>query len=108
VVSTGDFSQVASNSYRAHITCTGDDATITSTGSFSQIESNGKNAIIFCAGRESQVKAEVGSWITFSGLKYSADVDGYVTTTVTVYVDGEKIKADTWCSLVGGDIEVHN
>ena len=50
------------------------------------------------------VKARLGSWITLSEWKYSKEKRRSVPVCVkTEYVDGERIKADTWYRLVDGE-----
>ena len=56
-----------------------------------------------CAGRNSKAKAKIGSWITLAEWKWSNEKNRYVPVCVkTEYVDGEKIKADTWYKLENG------
>lgn len=51
-------------------------------------------------------KAKVGSWITLSEWVYSNEKGRYIPKCVkTEYVDGEKIKADTWYKLVDGEFK---
>lgn len=51
-------------------------------------------------------KAKVGSWITLSEWVYSNKKCRYVPKCVkTEYVDGERIKADTWYKLVDGEFK---
>lgn len=51
-------------------------------------------------------KAKIGSWITLSEWKYSEDKECDVPICVkTEYVDGERIKADTWYKLVDGEFK---
>jgi hypothetical protein len=56
-----------------------------------------------CAGINSVAKASKGSWITLSEWSYSEGKQRYIPICVkTEFVDGEKIKADTYYSLKGG------
>ena len=56
-----------------------------------------------CAGNNSKAKAKIGSWITLAEWKWSNEKNRYVPVCVkTEYVDGEKIKADTWYKLENG------
>ena len=59
---------------------------------------------ICCAGYSSIAKAKRGSWITLAEWKY-LDEKG-ITMPVCVkteYVDGERIKEDTWYKIVDGE-----
>ena len=81
-----------------------DFAKIGSSGDSAQIESAGKDSVICCAGCDSAVKAKAGSWITLAEWEYSEAKNWYVPKCVkTEYVDGERIKADTWYKLIDGE-----
>ena len=81
----------------------GDDAKIGSSGNYAQIDSTGEGCVIMCAGINSVAKASKGSWITLSEWSYSDKKQRYIPVCVkTEFVDGEKIKADTYYSLKGG------
>jgi hypothetical protein len=57
-----------------------------------------------CAGTGSRVKAKKGSWITLAEWKWDNDKNRCIPVCVkTEYVDGERIKADTWYMLKGGE-----
>ena len=82
----------------------GDYAQIGSSGDSAQIESSGEDSVICSSGAESVVKAKLGSWITLAEWKYSDEKNRMVPQFVkTEFVDGEKIKADTWYKLIGGE-----
>ena len=88
---------------------TGDSAKIGSSGYSAQIDSTGVDSVICCAGNNCVVKAKIGSWITLAEWEYSKEKDRSVPRCVkTEYVDGEKIKADTWYRLKNGEfVEVY-
>ena len=76
---------------------------IGSSGYGAQIDSTGEDCVIMCAGINSVAKASKGSWITLSEWSYSEGKQRYIPICVkTEFVDGEKIKADTYYSLKGG------
>ena len=84
----------------------GDSAQIGSSGNYAQIDSTGEDSVICCAGINSMAKARLGSWITLSEWKYSEDKKCYIPVCVkTEYVDGKRIKADTWYKLVDGEFK---
>ena len=58
-----------------------------------------------CAGNKSIAKATVGSWITLVEWKWNDKKKRNVPVCVvkTEYVDGERIKADTWYQLKDGE-----
>ena len=102
--SSGDSAQIGSSGNSAKIGSSGNSAKIGSGGDSAQIESAGEDSVICCAGHDSAVKAKAGSWITLAEWEYSEGKHGYVPKFVkTEYVDGERIKADTWYKLIDGE-----
>ena len=94
-VDTGNSAQIGSS---------GNSAQIGSSGDSAQIDSTGEDSVICCAGHGSKAKAKTGSWITLAEWAYSEEKDRYIPRCVkTEYVDGEKIKADTWYRLKNGE-----
>ena len=92
---SGDYAQIGSSGNSAQIGSSGDSAKIESTGEYS---------VICCAGNNSMAKAKKGSWITLSEWKYSEEKKRNIPVCVkTEYVDGERIKEDTWYRLVYGE-----
>ena len=102
--SSGDSAQIGSSGDSAKIGSSGNSAKIGSGGDSAQIESAGEDSVICCAGHDSAVKAKAGSWITLAEWEYSEAKNGCVPKCVkTEYVDGERIKADTWYKLIDGE-----
>lgn len=109
---SGDYIQIGSSDRYAKIGSSGDDAKIGSSGNYTKIGSSGDDAkidstgegcVIMCAGFDSVAKASKGSWITLSEWSYSEEKRRHIPICVkTEFVDGEKIKADTYYSLEGG------
>ena len=99
-VTTGNSAQIGSS---------GNSAKIGSSGDYAQIDSTGVDSVICCAGHGCTVKAKIGSWITLAEWEYSEEKGRSVPRCVkTEYVDGEKIKADTWYRLKNGEfVEVN-
>ena len=113
--SSGDSAKIGSSGYSAKIGSSGDSAQIGSSGdyakigssgNYAKINSTGEDSVICCAGINSIAKAKVGSWITLSEWIYS-DIKGRCIPKCvkTEYVDGERIKADTWYKLVDGEFK---
>ena len=101
--SSGYDAQIGSSGNNAQIGSSGDGAKIGSSGNNAKIDSTGKDCVIMCAGINSVAKASKGSWITLSEWSYSEGKQRYIPICVkTEFVDGEKIKADTYYSLKGG------
>ena len=102
--SSGDFAQIGSSGYSAQIGSSGYSARIGSSGYSARIDSAGEDSVICCAGGNSVVRAKKGSWITLSEWRFSEEKKRNVPICVkTEYVDGEKIKEDTWYKLDNGN-----
>ena len=102
--SSGNSAQIGSSGNYAKIGSSGDYAQIGSSGDSAQIDSTGEDSIICCAGNNSIVKAKKGSWVTLSEWKYSKEKERNVPVCVkTAFVDGERIKTDTWYKLENGE-----
>ena len=102
--SSGDYAQIGSSGYSAQIGSSGDYAKIGSSGDYAQINSTGEYSVIMCAGKNSAAKAKVGSWITLSEWVYDEEKGRAIPKCVkTEYVDGTRIKADTWYKLIDGE-----
>mgnify|MGYP000674755493 CR=1 FL=1 len=110
--SSGNYAQIGSSGYGAKIGSSGNyaqigssgyGAKIGSSGYGAKIDSTGEGCVIMCAGINSVAKASKGSWITLSEWSYSDKKQRYIPVCVkTEFVDGEKIKADTYYKLAGG------
>lgn len=101
--SSGNNAQIGSSGDGAQIGSSGYGAKISSSGYGAKIDSTGEDCVIMCAGINSVAKASKGSWVTLSEWSYSEEKQRYIPICVkTEFVDGEKIKADTYYSLKGG------
>ena len=104
--SSGNSAQIGSSGNSAQIGSSGDYTKIGSSGDYAKIDSTGEDSVICCAGNNSMAKAKKGSWITLSEWKYSEEKKYYIPVCVkTEFVDGERIKEDTWYKLVNGNFE---
>ena len=104
--SSGYNAQIGSSGNYAKIGSSGDGAQIGSSGDGAKICSSGDNSVICCSGNNSIVKAKKGSWITLSEWRYSDETKCNIPVCVkTEYVDGERIKEDTWYKLVDGEFK---
>ena len=102
--SSGDFAQIGSSGDFAQIGSSGYSAQIGSSGDSAKIDSTGEDSVVMCAGNKSIAKATVGSWITLAEWKWNDKKKRNVPVCVkTEYVDGERIKADTWYQLKDGE-----
>ena len=115
--SSGDCAKIGSSGYSAKIGSSGDSAKIGSSGDYAQIGSSGdsanitsegKNSVVMAAGFDSMAKAKIGSWITLAEWVRVNDDDKTIwkpKCVKTEYVDGEKIKEDTFYKLIDGEFK---
>ena len=100
--SSGDYAKIGSSGYSAKIGSSGD---------YAKITSKGKHSVVMAAGYQSQAKAKKGSWITLAEWARADDKDKkgfhvWIPKCVkTEYVDGERIKEDTFYELVDGEFK---
>nr|DAM30843.1 MAG TPA: hypothetical protein [Caudoviricetes sp.] len=107
--SSGDCAKIGSSGNSAQIGSSGYSTKIGSSGDCAKIDSTGVDSVVCCAGHGCTVKAKIGSWITLAEWEYSEEKGRSVPRCVkTEYVDGEKIKPDTWYQLKNGEfVEVN-
>ena len=106
IINYGDSTKITSYRDSTKIRNYGDFANITSYGDFAEINSVGKQSVICCFGNYARVKAKKGSYITLSNWEYR---EGKKASKYerTEYVDGVRIKENTFYTLKNGNfIEV--
>lgn len=109
---TGNYSIVANTGDRSTATSTGDCSTASNTGYCSAATNigycsaasvSGKHSVAVNTGCNGKVKGALSCWIACAEWKCNAIVDMQMR-----YVDGKKIKADTWYMLENGEfVEVN-
>lgn len=106
----GNWAKINSLGNYNMISSFGNNANITASGFDTKVSSIGKDSIIICSGKGSMVKAEIGSWITLVEYKWDNFNDCFTIACVkTEYVDGERIKANTWYKLINDKfVEIYN
>lgn len=105
--SSGDYARIGSSGYSARIGSSGYSAQIGSSGGYAQIDSTGEDSVIMCAGIDSTVKAKKGSWITLAEWVWDNEKKRKVPKCVrTEFVDGKRIKEDTWYQIKNGEFVV--
>jgi len=106
-----DSAKIGSSGDSAKIGSSGDSAQIGSSGDYAKIVSEGKNSVVMAAGYNSIAKAKVGSWITLAewvqtNERYkNGDLIWIPKLVKTEYVDGERIKEDTFYKLKNGEFK---
>nr|DAU48370.1 MAG TPA: hypothetical protein [Bacteriophage sp.] len=109
--SSGDFAKIGSSGDSAKIGSSGYSAQIGSSGDSAKITSEGKNSVVMAAGYNSIAKAKIGSWITLAEWVKTDSTDekgNYIwkpKCVKTEYVDGERVKEDTFYKLVDGEFK---
>ena len=113
--SSGDSAKIGSSGYSAQIGSSGYSAQIGSSGDYAKITSEGKDSVVMAAGYRSIARAKIGSWITLAEWIKTNETtkDGFSIwkpiCVKTEYVDGTKIKEDTFYKLVDGEFkEINN
>ena len=104
IASIGDKANICISSTNGYVNSCGSDARIMSLEDKSTIESNGEKALVMSAGHNTRARAKVGSWIVLTEY----DDNKNIKCVKAEYVDGKRIKEDTWYQLKKGKfIEVN-
>ena len=102
--SSGDYAKIGSSGNSAQIGSSGNSAKIGSSGNSAKIDSTGKYSVIMCSGYNSKAKGKIGSWITLAEWEYDNEESLWKPKCVkTEYIDGRRIKEDTWYILIDGE-----
>lgn len=100
ICSIGDNAKIRANT-SSIIYSTGHYAQIYTSGFGGAVCSMGYHSIINCQGNHTRVRAKKGSWITLTEWKMISGVLK-VSCVKTEYVDGERIKEDTFYTIKNG------
>lgn len=95
----GNCTTISSSGKSTRIYSCGSHSKILSTGERSFIDCQGEHSTVVCQGSNSFVKAVIGTWVTLTEFSNN-NVD--MLCVRTEYVDGVRIKADTWYELKNG------
>jgi len=80
---------------------TGNRSAATNTGNYSAAEVGGKESIAIVTGKDGKAKGALGCWLVLT----ERDKDWHILGVKSVKVDGERIKADMWYKLIGGEFK---
>ena len=98
---TGYRSAATNTGNRSAATNTGDCSAATNTGDYSAATVDGKESVAVSLGAKGRAKGNVGCWIVLaewdSESRHRIDVKSF-------YVDGEKVKANTFYMLIDGEL----
>ena len=98
-------STIKNDNDSAQMASSGNYAQMASSGICAQMELNGEKSVGAAIGIKSIIKGKVGCWITLAEY----DGDCKVVCVKSAQIDGDKIKADTWYKLLGGEfVEVED
>ena len=108
IVSSGNYSRIANSGDYSQIISSGNSTKVVSSGDDVKITSKGKRSVVMAAGYNSMVKAKVGSFITLTEWELAyvedeGDLCWIPKCIKTEYVDGKRIKEDTFYKLVNGE-----
>jgi len=98
---TGDYSAATNTGFQSAATNTGDRSAATNTGNYSAAEVGGKESIAIVTGKDGKAKGALGCWLVLT----ERDKDWHILGVKSVKVDGERIKADMWYKLIGGEFK---
>ena len=96
---TGNYAHSATTGNYAHSATTGDYAHSATTGNSAHSSVKGHGVIAASLGREGQAKAPKGSWLILAEYRNG---EPHVKSVGVAWVDGEKIKANTFYTLKNG------
>ena len=96
---TGDYSAATNTGYQSAATNTGYQSAATNTGYQSAAIVSGKGSVAMAIGYKSKAKGSLGCWLVLAEQNDNFEI----IDVQSVKVDGEKIKADTFYTLVNGE-----
>ena len=116
---SGNSSQLAASGYFSHLAASGNSSQLAASGNYSHLAASGDSSHLAASGKHSVVvgigidniaKAAKGCWITLAEWELNSEEDAYIPICVkTEYVDGERIKENTFYKLENGEfVEVNN
>ena len=100
---TGDQSAATNTGDQSAATNTGDQSAATNTGYRSAATVEGKESVAMATGYKSKAKGALGCWIVLAEWARDEEYDWHIVDVQCVNVDGDKIKADTYYSLVNSE-----
>ena len=99
MASSGYYATMASSGDSAKMASSGDSAKMASSGDYAKIVNTGLRAVIAPIGFWSIAKGKIGSWITLAEYRLDEDEKYYPHFVKSEYIDGERIKEDTYYGL---------
>jgi hypothetical protein len=113
LAASGNAAKLAASGYAAKLAASGNAAKLAASGYAAKLAASGNAAKLAASGKDSVVagigvnntaRAAKGCWITLAEWTWDDEKDRYIPVCVkTEFVDGERIKADTWYTLKNGE-----
>ena len=119
LAASGDSSKLAASGNSSQLAASGNSSKLAASGYYSQLAASGNSSKLAASGKHSVVagiginniaKAVKGCWITLAEWRFNSEEDKYIPVCVkTEYVDGERIKENTFYKLENYEfVEVNN
>ncbi|MFW5580245.1 MAG: hypothetical protein ACOCN2_08260, partial [Prevotella sp.] len=100
---TGNYSAATNTGNYSAAINTGNQSAATNTGYYSAAKVSGKESIAIVTGKDSKAAGALGDWIVLTERgEWNGDTYS-IKEVKAFFVDGEKIKADTFYKLVDGE-----
>ena len=110
LAASGDSSKFAASGYYSQLAASGESSQLAASGDYSKLAASGKHSVVAGIGINNIAKAVKGCWITLAEWRFDSEEDKYIPVCVkTEYVDGERIKENTFYKLENYEfVEVNN
>ena len=110
LAASGASSKLAASGYYSQLAASGESSQLAASGDSSQLAASGKHSVVAGIGINNIAKAVKGCWITLAEWRFNSEEDKYIPVCVkTEYVDGERIKENTFYKLENCEfVEVNN
>ena len=95
---SGDNSKLAASGDYSKLVALGNCSKLAVSGAHSLLAASGDNSVAANIGINGRIKGVVGTWITLAEY----DEEGKCKCVKSAKIDGKRLKADTWYSLVNG------
>ena len=110
LAASGYYSKLAASGYYSQLAASGESSQLAASGDYSKLAASGKHSVVAGIGINNIAKAVKGCWITLAEWRFNSEEDKYIPVCVkTEYVDGERIKENTFYKLENCEfVEVNN
>ena len=102
---TGDYGASSATGDYGASSATGNCGASSATGDYGASSATGLNSIALAAGYKCKAKGAIGSWLCIAERENWNGETYPIKEVRAVKVDGEIVKADTWYTLVNGELK---